>query len=544
MLVCALFCAPLRLAASAYDNKPKLVVVIVVDQFRGDYLERFRDRLGPNGFRLFTDKGAYFDDCHYDYANLRTAPGHSTLGTGAYTNGHGIPGNEWYSYAYNRVLSSVDDPVFATLKGAGQTGEGFSPNNLQATTFGDELKFATQGKSHVFGIALKDRAAILPAGHAADAAYFIDHEDGEWISSSFYMQALPQWVQQYNASKPQQKYLNQQIKDANGVVTRTTQVKTKSDGTPIGFYDAVGITPFGNDYEFDFARALIEHENLGKHETTDLLVLSLSAFDILGHKVGPDSPEQLQMLLTLDKQLADFFGYLDKQVGLANTWLALSADHGIAPLPDTAAANRFPVLISEDEQNARMINMRLNQQLHPKKADAAAGKQEDVAFVSLVRWPTVFLDSRKFADFGIDEQNAEAMTAAIFQEVSRVPEVYTRWDLQHGIAPNTEMGRRIAHTYSNIAGWEVIGLQPLFSMEAAGGTTHGAPYSYDTHVPLAFYGSVFKPGIYRTHAEPVDLAPTLTNLLGTDRPSHSVGRILTEAIKEASAQSESNRDQR
>ena len=518
-----------RLHASAYNAKPKLVVVIVIDQFRGDYLERYHDQLSPDGFRLLTDRGAYFDNCHYDYANLHTAPGHATLGTGAYTDAHGIMDNEWFSYDYGRVLSSVDDPVYQTLKGAGSSGEGTSPHNLLATTLGDELKFATRGQAKVFGISLKDRGAILPAGHSADAAYYIDKDDGEWISSSFYSKELPAWVQQYNAAKTTQKYLNLDWKDSSGKLLRSTRPAT-SNGKPVGFYDLVGATPFANDYQLDFTRELIEKEQLGKHDVTDMLFVSLSAFDILGHKVGPDSPELAQMTLTIDRQLAGLFKFLDSQVGLDNVWIALSADHGVSPLPDTASAMRFPAQIAEPEQIQRQLNSRLNQLLVKPVGTVDKNASAPVPFVSSVEWPTVFLDSRAFQEYGIPEQRAEEMTADIYQEIARLPQVFTRWDLMHGTVPNNAIGRRFEHTYSVLGGWAVLALRPIFTQAPVSGADHGAPYSYDTHVPLAFFGAPFKPGIYRTHSEPVDLAPTLANLLGTNLPSHSMGRVLTEAI--------------
>src|SRR5581483_4181425 len=198
---------------SAYNARPKLIVVIVIDQFRGDYLERYRDQFGEGGFRLLLDHGAYFTDCNYDYANTRTAPGHATLGSGAYSNGHGIVANEWWDPLKKKTVTSVEDDA-TKIVGISDTGPGSSPHNLMADTLGDELKLATQGKSRVFGISLKDRAAILPAGFSANGAYWIDPKSGAWVTSTYYRDALPKWVQNFNESKRANKYLNREWKDS------------------------------------------------------------------------------------------------------------------------------------------------------------------------------------------------------------------------------------------------------------------------------------------------------------------------------------------
>ncbi len=285
-----------RSFASAYDGKPKLVVIIVIDQFRGDYLERYRADFKGHGFRLFLDRGAYFPDCYYDYANLFTAPGHATIGTGAYTDGHGIGTNEWWDLNRNkqRQVSSVEDERYR-LVGLPETAApskpedpadkspsypiGASPRNLRASTVGDELRLATQGQAHLFGISLKDRSAILPAGATANAAYWIDPASGHFVTSTFYRPQLPDWATAFNTGgRPEQA-----LKDANATAANK-------------FYDEVGRTPAANAYELDFARALIKGEQLGKQATTDMLTISLSANDILGHQVGPDSASEKLMV--------------------------------------------------------------------------------------------------------------------------------------------------------------------------------------------------------------------------------------------------------
>src|SRR6476660_6553960 len=212
---------------SAYNARPKLVVIVVIDQFRGDYLERYRDQFGEGGFLLFLDHGADFTDCNYDYANTRTAPGHATLLTGAYSNGHGIMANEWWDPAKKRMVSSVEDDAAKLVGISG--GVGASPHNLLADTLGDELKLATQGKARVFGISLKDRAAILPAGFAGDAAYWIEPKSGEWVTSNYYRDALPRWVQDFNSTRPA-KYWGREWKNSRGEVLTSTAHRKAKDG--------------------------------------------------------------------------------------------------------------------------------------------------------------------------------------------------------------------------------------------------------------------------------------------------------------------------
>src|SRR6202162_734571 len=207
--------------SSAYDGHPKLVVVIVIDQFRGDYLERYRAEFGDAGFRFLLDRGAFFPNCNYNYANTRTAPGHATLFTGAYSNGHGIVANEWWDQKKKATVTSVEDDA-TKLVGIAGDETGASPHNLLADTLGDELKLATQGKARVFGISLKDRAAVLPAGYAGDAAYWIDQKTGQWITSTYYRSELPKWASDFNDTKRAEKYLNKEWKDSSGKVLRTT----------------------------------------------------------------------------------------------------------------------------------------------------------------------------------------------------------------------------------------------------------------------------------------------------------------------------------
>ena len=507
-------------SASAYNGHPRLVVVIVIDQFRGDYLERYRDQFVEGGFRLLLDRGAYFPNCNYNYANTRTAPGHSTLFTGAYSNGHGIAANEWWDPKRKKIVTSVEDD---STKLVGVSGDkvGASPHNLLADTLGDELKLATQGKSRVFGVSLKDRAAVLPAGFSGDAAYWIDQKSGTWVTSTYYRNDLPRWVQDFNANRPAQ-YWERKWTDAQGKVLRSTEHRNAKNGEEAGFYGIVGSTAFANDYEFDFAKQLILYENVGRGPATDLLSISLSANDILGHQVGPDSPEMAQMAIDLDHELADFFNFLGHQIGLADVWIALSADHGVSSLPDAVKKLRIPAANGADKIEAQ-INSTLAAKFSPGHASSG-----HPAYVKL-DYPLAWLDQDAFAAAHVKEHDAENAVGEAMKQAG-LRDYYTKSQLAEGEVPDTALGRKFLNSYSPEGSWYVMGVPEPFTVGEATGTDHASPYSYDTHVPLAFFGLAFQPGTYRTSVEPIDMAATLASLLGINAPTHSVGRVLTEAL--------------
>jgi predicted AlkP superfamily pyrophosphatase or phosphodiesterase len=558
------YCCPLSLLfllpaapaahADAYHAKPKLVVILVIDQFRGDYLDRYRDLLKTsNGFNLFLKRGAYFSACYYDYANTKTAPGHATIGTGAYTDGHGIGGNEWWDVSRNtdRVISSVEDERYRLVGNfddlpallpppAPKPSDpriGSSPINLKATTIGDEVRLATQGRAKLYGISLKDRAAILPSGQTANGAFWIDNASGRFVTSTYYMAKLPEWATKFNKGPR----IAQAVKEAG--LDETTQ-----------FYAMVGRMPAANGYELDFARALIEGEGMGQRDVTDVLTVSLSANDIGGHQLGPDSDAEREMVVGLDRDLDGFFSYLDKKIGLANVMIALTADHGVAPIPATAAKLGVAAARLDLEAFTADIDAALNARFSP-------GKGVEY-FMPTQELPYLALNAKAFGS--VSEKDAEeAVIAAIpgairklgapplppnnlatveatrKYEESRVdadPSVYftrSRVDLAEGKVPDTEFGRRIAHSYTDHGGWYVMVVPTAYQMEYLNGiqTTHFSPWSYDRHVPLGLFGEEFVPGLYRELVAPVDIAPTFASVLGVNAPSASVGRILTEALR-------------
>jgi len=569
-LLLVVACVPAH--AQAFAAKPKLMVIVVIDQFRGDYLERDRAKFQGRGFRLFTEQGAWFTDCYYDYANTKTAPGHATLGTGAYTDGHGIDSNEWWdtSRSFDKQVSSVQDERYKLVdivpssipanqpgapEGAATFLVGSSPVNLRATTLGDELRLATQGKARVYGVSLKDRAAILPSGQTANGAFWIDTDSGRFTTSTYYMEHLPTWAKAFNEGGR----IAQAMHEAN------------ADGTG-QFFELVGRTPAANDYELDFAKALIENEHLGQNGVTDLLVVSLSPNDIQGHQFGPDSDSEEQMILGLDKSLDGFFNWIDKKVGLNNVWVALSADHGVAPVPGEAAklgVNAVAVKMSKvyDKLNEQ-LNERFNKPYDAagkRLATAPAAASQKLSFLMpLPDLPYIVLDKRVFQKFKIDERTAEETVAELLPAAvaslnenplpmmktnqlvamepsekhlppaPRVQYAYTRLQIANGQLPPSDWGREIAHSYTNHGNWYVMMVLDGYQLQGSGpfaGTTHFSPWSYDRHVPLAFYGAPFVPGEYHGRVAPVDLAVTFASLAGVNLPSAASGRVLNEALK-------------
>ncbi|HMH13715.1 MAG TPA: alkaline phosphatase family protein [Edaphobacter sp.] len=517
------------LRADAYRARPKLVVVLVIDQFRGDYLDRFHDDFKTaNGFNLFLKRGAYFTDCYYDYANTMTAPGHSTIGTGAYTNGHGISLNEWWDLKRSTThpVTSVEDERYAIVGDPTSKEPGASPRNELASTLGDEVVLATQGKSKLFGISMKDRAAILTSGHASNGAFWLDHASGKFITSTYWSPELPAWALAFNNSD------------------RRDQAIREAKAEPGHFYEEVGKTPASVSYLLDFAKSLVSAEQMGRHDVTDVLTISISSTDILGHAVGPDAPEQRAMINAIDVDLDNFFTWLDKHVdgGMGNVWVGLTGDHGVSPVPAVAAKLGIPAVALDAHKLLAELNARLNQRFSP-------GQQTNYIFPSEL--PYLELDQRSFEKVNVTETDAENAVAAMLPdalEATVPPEptgvsqvrlaprpllrhVYTKQQMAAGQLPNTEEGQLILHSYSPNGGWYVMLTFGMYQLAGSHGTNHFAPYSYDRHVPLAFYGSAFTPGTYHDRVAPVDMAATFASLLRINQPSAAVGHVLTKAIR-------------
>jgi hypothetical protein len=540
-----MWCVP-GVRADAYDAKPKLIVVLVFDQFRGDYLDRYRAEFkAKNGWNLFLKQGAHFTDCYYDYANLVTAAGHSTIGTGAYTDGHEIPLNEWYEPGPNgemRQVSSVADDRYRLVGAPAGTKDltGASAHREMASTLGDELVLATGGKARVYGVSMKDRAAILTSGHATKGAFWIDHDTGTWVTSSYWMTQLPSWAAEFNAS-------------------RHTEEARKESGVEEGsFYEKVGRSAASVKYQLDFAQALIAGEKLGQNPAgvTDMITISVSSTDINGHAYGPDDPSQRELIIRSDALLDAFFTFLDKTVGLTNVMVAMTGDHGVATSQKAGDAMGMPVLDFPPKQFTVPLETMLEEK-YPLKGKGAYVLQMDN--------PYLLLNRPAFEAAGVGEEEAENVTKAMVEQIfagfsskdssgaaverqkepPTITHIFTSKQMREGKLPDTQHGRLVAHSFSPHVGWALhVNFGPYQFPWNGSGTTHFSANSYDRHVPLDFFGAAFVPGTYHGVVAPVDIAATFASLLRINRPSAAVGRVLTESMRPEAAGSTWVRDAR
>lgn len=531
MLVAAGSLCALVARADSYDGKPKLVIVLVFDQFRGDYLDRYReDFKAKNGWNLFLKQGAHFTDCYYDYANLVTAAGHATIGTGAYTDGHGIPLNEWYENGPDgklRQVSSVADDRYRLVGAPAGTKDlsGVSPHREMATTLGDELVLATGGRSKVFGVSMKDRAAVLTSGHASKGAFWVDHDTGTWESSTYWMADLPAWAKEFNASD------------------RAARARTESGIADGSFYERVGKTAASVSYQLDFAKALISAEKLGQNpaNVTDLITISISSTDINGHAFGPDDPSQRKLIDQSDIALDTFFTFIDKTIGLKNVMIAMSGDHGVATTQQAGDSVGMPVLAFPPDKFTKPLEEMLDAK-YPLKGKGNYVLQMDN--------PYLLLNRGAFEAAGLNEEEAENTAKSMVQEIFAsfasstntdagrqmeppiITHITTVKQMREGTLPDTQYSRLVAHSYSPYVGWALhINFGPYQFPWRGSGTTHFSANSYDRHVPLELYGSQIVPGTYHGVVAPVDIAATFASLLRINRPSAAVGRVLNEAIK-------------
>jgi len=517
------------LSHAAFPERPKLIVLIVIDQFRYDYLTRFRPHFTAKGFNLLLDGGAVFTDCRYDYASTITGPGHASLATGAYPNQHGIIDNEWYDRTQHRAVYCVEDLSTHTV--ASQNGPGptpaFSPRNLIGSTLGDELRAATDFRSKVIAISLKDRAAILLGGHTATAAYWYEAGSGRFVTSTYYESALPPWVETFNQRAP--------ARDFCGQVWKALPVRPGDTGTVFSefhpspgepcpdprFLGWLNDTPFMNEIELAFASEAVRGEHLGQGEDTDLLAVSLSVNDYVGHASGPYSEQVSDTTLRTDRDLAKFFADLDKQVGLDHVWIALSADHGVAPNPAFIQEHHLGLGNAQPGAIRGGVEKAMSESLGP----GPWVEDADELYVYLNR------DTVKKRR--IPEARAEEVAAQAAAAQPDVAAAFTRTQFLTGTLPNSPLARKAANSFNPKRSGDVfIVLAPYaVPVVAATGTSHGSPWNYDTQVPLVLWGDAFKAGVYAKPCQPIDLAATLAAVLGITQSSESEGRPLTDAIR-------------
>ena len=551
---------PASRAQRVTAKRPRLVLLIVVDQFRYDYLERFGDLFGANGFKRLQRDGASWTQSNYDHMPTYTAPGHATMMTGAYPAETGIIANEWLDRSSGKRITSVFDDSVKIL-GGDPNEPGASPKRLLSSTVGDELRLFTNDRSKVIGISVKDRSAILPAGRHANAAYWFNWLSGNMVSSTYYFSQLPAWVATFNATRPADKYFGakwdrllpegEYVKRAGPDSTPWERVDASSGDTNTfphtimggakapsrAFYAALDYSPFANDLLVSFAQQAIVNEQLGQDDDPDLLSVSFSANDYVGHRYGPYSQEAMDMTLRVDQQIATLLDFVAARVGLANTLIAFTADHGVAPIPEHAAALGLGGARINANDVLAAIHAAIGARYNPqhKTPDPTA----DYLLKDSGTTRDFFLNGNIYFNYdalkrdGVSLDEISQVVAAAALTVPGVARSFTRGQLLRGATSITDpIERRILHGFHPArSGDVVIVAEPYKYLGDTITATHGSPYSYDTHVPTMIMGAGIIPGRYLEPASPADIAPTLSALLRITAPSSATGRVLLEAIK-------------
>jgi predicted AlkP superfamily pyrophosphatase or phosphodiesterase len=517
-------------------RRPKLVVGIVVDQMRWDFLYRYYDRYSAaGGFKRLLNQGFSCENTMIPYAPTVTAPGHTSIYTGSVPAIHGITGNLWWDEALQRDVYCTEDKTVKTV--GSQTTLGLqSPRNLLVTTICDELRLATNFQSKVIGIAIKDRGGILTAGHSANAAYWYDSQEGNWITSTYYMTELPQWVKDLNAKKLVDKYYEQgwnTLYPVNTYTQSTTDDKPyENKGLGSGFpydlkkfigksYSAVLSTPHGNTFTVEMAKAAIDNEKLGVDAITDFLAVSFSSPDYIGHGYGPNSMEQEDDFLRLDRDLGDFLNYLDNKIGQGQYTVFLSADHGVAHVTGFMKENKLPAGTFIEAPVVEQLNKHLKDKFDQGNLVLNFSNYQVVLNNNLIN-----AERRLKRDEIVD---------AIVSFLSKQEAVLKVFDLQK--LGTTPLPARIKMMFENgyykPRGGDIQFILKPNYMESFGttGTTHGLWNPYDAHIPLLWYGWGIKQGKTNRETYMTDIAPTLAALLHIQMPGGSIGNVITEVLK-------------
>ncbi|WP_395784289.1 alkaline phosphatase PafA [Aquirufa sp.] len=514
---------------STDSNRPALVVGIVVDQMRYEYLYKYADRYSNNGLKRLIREGMNCQDNHYNYAPTVTAAGHASVYTGTVPAVHGIVGNEWTDVATGKKVYCTDDSTVSTVGTTGKTGF-MSPKNMWTSTITDQLKLAQNFKSKTIAIALKDRGAILPGGHSADGAYWYDSKEGRWITSSFYMQSLPKWVQAFNAEQRAQKYTKAGWNTLYPIQTYTIsgpddspyESKMAGETAPVFPHTLQGgnplelirTSPYGNTLTKDFAIQAMTEEKLGKNGTTDFLAVSFSSTDYVGHSFGPQSVELEDTYLRLDQDIAEILTYLDKNYGKDQVLVFLTADHAVAEIPGYLNSHKMPGGVF-DRVKAMADIKKVTQEAFGQ-SDLIIGEDNSQLYFNKLALAKMNIDRAKLIQ--VVKQSLKKQVG--FQELI---------DLQNieGLTLNNLYADLIRNGYNpDRSGDVMILLKPQWFMGSKTGTTHSTLYAYDTHVPLLFYGWKVKPSEVTERTSISDISTSLANWLHCMEPSGSIGRII------------------
>lgn len=556
-------------AKAVHDGRrPKLVVVISIDQFRADYLRRLADLYLPaeqggkvGGFRYLMTAGSDFLDARYQHFPLYTGPGHAVILSGSHPYKNGIVGNDWWDRARKQVVYCVDDPAQKTV-GAVPGGDAdrhpMGPANMRTTTVGDELKLATAGRARVVTLSFKDRAAILLGGHTQDVCLWYDADGGRWVSSTAYCKdgKLPAWVDALNAEAIPDRSLGKAwtpVVGADALASHSFRTTLPPNANPGGIgaafphtvpaqkgrtaYGAFTYTPFGNAFIFESARRAVVAEKLGQRDTPDVLAFNLATNDYVGHGFGPYSPESVDLAVQTDRQLSDFLNFLKETVpgGLKNVVVALTADHGVAPVPEDLAPRNLPGGRYQPRQIPEAVQKALAARFGEDTwiSTSADGKQnggfvENFVYLSDEAISRALAGAKARSRAEIEQAAADAVTAL---NLPGVYAVFTRSQVLNRALPDNDLGVHLANgIHPRLTGDLVVINEPEY-LAGGGGTSHGTAFAYDTHVPLVLCGFGIAPGAWADPVTPADLAPTLCTLLGIEFPSGCDGRILKPALK-------------
>lgn len=516
--------------------RPKLVVGMVVDQMRWDFLYRYADRYTADGFKRLLNNGFSCENAFISYTPTYTAAGHASVYTGSVPALNGIIGNNWYDRTLGRSVYCTDDSTVTAVGSTSVWGK-MSPRNLWSNTITDELRLSNNFRGKTIAIALKDRGAILPGGHTANAAYWFDNTSGGWITSTYYMNALPAWVAAFNAKKLPDAYLKQ---NWNTLYPIATYAQSTADARPYegklpgednafphqtdsivsGRYESFRQTPYGNTYTFEMAKAAIQSEGLGKRNVTDFLALSFSSPDYIGHTFGPNSIEIEDTYLRLDREIAAFLKHLDATVGKGQYLFFLTADHGAAHSPGFLQEYKLPAGGMDDGA----LRSRLN--------DVLKTRFNITSGISTVMNYQVYLNDKVLGESGADRT---AVKQAIIQELLKVPTISSAFDLENLPAATLplQVKTMVANGYNQkLSGNVQFTFKPqYFDWAMRTGTTHGAWYPYDAHIPMVFFGWGVKPGKLHREVYMADIAPTLAAILKIQMPNASVGKVVEELVK-------------
>ncbi len=484
--------------------QPKLVLAIVVDQFRYDYLTRFRSDF-TGGLKRLLEQGAVFTNANYQAAPTVTAVGHSTFLTGATPSLSGIVANQWWDRAQSKPVTSVSDENTRLL---GANGTGSSPRRLLVSTIGDELKLSGKG-GKVIGISLKDRSAILPAGHMADGVYWFDGQSGNFVSSTYYFAELPSWVRDFNAERPADKYAG---KDWLGH-------KMPPSGAQL--YNAIDASPFGDELLQSLAVRALSAENLGTGARTDLLAISYSSVDYVGHRDGPDSPEIHEMVKRVDTLIGALIDAAEARAGRGSVLVAFTADHGSTPVPEVNQKRGMPGGRIAWNAYRGAVEKALNEKF-------GAGQ-----WISFSADGVIYFRPDPIPGKKLDMAEVEKTAADTIRAQPHIARVYTASQILEGRIGQDPVDLRVRNGFFSGRAPDVFTVTEPYYLFNATGTSHGSPYEYDTHVPVIFLGSAarIRAGTYLENIGVQDIAPTLAALLSIEPPSGNTGRALTEMLK-------------